>query len=253
MTPTLTRPAPDELHLWTVPWDPKEGRIQELCEKVLAEREMERFKKLKFKEQRLERTISQAALRSLLSGYLGESPASIQLGRSSKGKPWCQADPSLRFNISNSDGMAVLGFAHEQEIGVDIEKVRPMKDLDELIRSNFKPSEVRQIERKPEERKERFFRFWTFKESYLKAIGEGMRLPPEKLEFSLENGKVRLVSSADPDGDADWYFQEFIPAEGYRGTITHRKEGTRILERSIDPEQFEAWINSATNGSEAKL
>ncbi len=201
----------------------------------LPDTTLARSEYFKFPERREEYLVSQGVLRFLLSRYLGKDPVSVRIDRKDKGKPWCREDPSLCFNMSNSGGVCVLAFARDQEVGVDVEALRTLPDVDELIRTNFKPAEIRQINKDPREKQERFFRFWTFKESYLKAIGEGMRLPPENLEFRLEKGRVKLLSSADVFADDDWCFQEFSPEEGFTGTLTHRGKASHILEKRWDP------------------
>jgi 4'-phosphopantetheinyl transferase len=243
-----------ELHLWTIAFDPDDDALLEAAEKLLPERELQGFQRLKFKRSRTERIVSQAALRSLLTRYLGIPPAEVRLERSSKGKPWCADDPDIRFNMSHSEGLTAIGFAKEQEIGVDLERIRDLRDLEEVIRKSLNTGETEQLGKGPEQRRKDFFRFWTFKESYLKAVGEGMRLSPEKLEFRIRKGGVELLAAPYPFGEELPHFTEFAPHEGYTGTVTYRKEGTRILEKELKPDELirQAQAND-DHGAEADL
>ena len=94
-------------------------------------------------------------------------------------------DRALFFNSSNSGGLCVFAFSRDGEVGIDIEKKRQVSNLEDLISRNFTSSEIQFIKKDPEDVLDRFFRFWTIKEGYLKAIGEGMRLTPENLEFRI--------------------------------------------------------------------
>ena len=171
---------------------------------------------------------SQGALRMLLSAYLNIEPDKVNIGRQKKGKPFSKDDPSLFFNISNSGGQIVLAFTRDGEMGIDIERIRELPDLDELIMKNFTTSEIEFISAKPNKRLKRFFRFWTVKEAYLKAIGEGMRLKPENVEFFMNNEYIRLLSVKGVPEMMDWYFSEFEFLSDYVGTITYSNANTEI-------------------------
>ena len=152
----------------------------------------------------------------------------VKLGRRKKGKPYSIDNPNLNFNISNSGKAAVIAFSYDSEVGIDIEQIRHLPDLDELITRNFTTSEIKFITAKAEEKVRRFFRFWTVKESYLKAIGEGMRLTPDNLEFAIENGSIRLLSVKGVFEQEDWNFKEFSTYTDYVGTITYGQDNSAI-------------------------
>lgn len=217
----------DHIHVWTVKTTPSLELINR-CQNALSEQELKRVPFFKFEAVRENYIISQGMLRILLGAYLKISPRDLKIGRHSKGKPFLLDDPTLYFNISNSGGLAVYGFSRDGEIGIDIEHQRPLPDLDDMIAKNFTTNEIKFINAKPSEKSERFFRFWTVKESYLKAIGEGMRLPPDCLEFSIEGSKVKLLSVKGFFEQEDWHFKEFSPASGYVGTLTFGSEKSEI-------------------------
>lgn len=75
------------------------------------------------------------------------------------------------FNVSHSKGMVMMGIA-SRNIGVDIEKIRPIEeDLKAFVST---PEEYRSLKDDSD-----FFSLWTNKESLLKAFGSGIdrRLP----------------------------------------------------------------------------
>ncbi|MFB6258521.1 MAG: 4'-phosphopantetheinyl transferase superfamily protein [Flavobacteriales bacterium] len=243
---------PQELHLWTLAYDTGDEALLQASSRLLQKEELERFKQLKFPKTRAERIISQAALRGVLGLYLGCDPAKIRLSRASKGKPWCEEEASISFNLSHSDGMTNIAFARDQEVGVDLERIRAMKDLEALIQKNLKPGEIQQIGDDVNERERNFFRFWTFKESYLKAVGEGMRLSPGKLEFRIRKDGVELFDAPYPFGEESPIIKEFLPEEHYTGTVCYQKN-VRIVERSIGGEDIRQWAKEAENGDNEDL
>jgi 4'-phosphopantetheinyl transferase len=219
--------SPGEIHVWQVSMNISALEVEE-CKDLLSDTELEKMHFFNTKQSKDSFVVSQGVLRILLSSYLGISPKLATFGRRGKGKPFSLDDPGLHFNLSNSGKLAVIAFSRDSELGIDIEQIRTLPDLDEMIETNFTSNEIRFINARPEERLQRFFRFWTVKESYLKAIGEGMRLEPKNIEFSIDNEYIRLLSVKGVFEQEDWNFKEFTISTDYVGTITYGKENIRI-------------------------
>lgn len=220
---------PGEVHIWTTSVLGIKEQLQHL-RSLLTEEEAAKIAFYKFEHTRQSYVVSQAVLRVLLSLYLGVEPREVNLGVRSKGKPFLKHDRPIFFNLSNSDGVCVFAFSGDGEVGIDLERIRPMTDIDQLIQNNLTSREKEYVLKDPEKSLRRFFRFWTFKESYLKAIGEGMRLTPENLEFSVEEGKIRLRSVNYGYERTDWQFKEFSRDGNYTGTLTYAPRGLKIRE-----------------------
>lgn len=220
----------EEVHIWKV--ETGESGLLEECQSVLSEEELKKTDFFKFKEARIQYIISQGLLRILLAKYLEITPEKVKVGRHPKGKPYSLDDKSLFFNISHSGGMCVFAFSRECEVGIDIERKRELTALQGLISKNFTASEIRFITRNPEEELERFFRLWTIKEAYLKAIGEGMRLTPDNPEFAIDRNNVKLVSKKGVFEFEDWILKEFKPSDDFVGTIVYQKASCSITEIS---------------------
>lgn len=205
----------------------------EYCKNALTDKELERVSFFKFKKVQDNYIFSQGTLRLLLSKYLNIPPREIQIGRLKKGKPYSIDNPDLRFNISNSEGKILYCFSYDEELGIDLEKIRPLPDLEDLINRNFTSYEKRYLTKVKDEKANRFFKFWTIKEAYLKAIGVGMRLTPDKLEFSADNGNFKLESIQGEIETEEWIFKDLDCGENYRGTLVYRNRKMNILEMSI--------------------
>ena len=149
---------------------------------------------------------------------------------SKKGKPFLINELSLFFNNSNSHEICVYAFSRDAEVGIDIEKIRELPDIDQLIEKNLTSREKAYFLKNSDHKLSLFFQFWTFKESYLKAIGEGMRLTPENLEFSLDDGNITLRSVKYGFEATDWQFLGFTREGGYTGTLTYQTRDTVIRE-----------------------
>jgi 4'-phosphopantetheinyl transferase len=218
-----------EIHLWTASLHPSAEKIDSL-RSALSPEEKKKASYFKFVPKQHAYIISQAVLRVLISTYLDIAPAEVILVASKKGKPFLVNEPSLFFNISNSHEICVYAFSRDAEVGIDIEKIRELPDIDQLIDKNLTSREKAYFLKDPDHKLSLFFQFWTFKESYLKAIGEGMRLTPENLEFSMDDGHIRLRSVTYGFEATDWHFKRFSRKGIYTGTLSYQRKDTVIRE-----------------------
>lgn len=216
-----------EIHVWSLSLI-TDTPFYERCKSALTATEHQRISYFNFKQVQDSYIISQGGLRLLLSFYLNIEPSKIQINKHSKGKPYTADDTSLCFNISNSGNYVIFAISRAGEVGIDIEKLRTLPDLNELIEKNFSSKEKQYISKNTTLKELRFFKFWTVKEAYLKAIGEGMRLPPSNLEFTIENGKYELDSVMGVFENEEWQIADLPLSEGYTGTLVYKNENTVI-------------------------
>lgn len=221
-----------DIHIWTISLDTSKDQVEPL-RSILSYEERTKASYYKYESVQHSYVVTQAILKLLLSAYLEIEPADIKMGVHNKGKPYLMNDTSLFFNTSNSHELRVYAFSRDAEVGIDIEKIRDLPDIDQLIDKNLTSREKEYFLKDPDNKLFRFFQFWTFKESYLKAIGEGMRLTPENLEFSLEDGTIRLRSANYGFDTTDWQFKGFTREGNYTGALTYTGKETVIREMSI--------------------
>jgi 4'-phosphopantetheinyl transferase len=135
--------------------------------------------------------VAHARLRQLLAAPLGLAPEAIAFGAGPHGKPELAgtgAKSGLHFNLSHSDGVGLVGWSWNRQIGVDVEVWRTMRDAAALVRRFFSPAEGTAWEALPEgERQEAFFNLWTRKEAYIKALGRGLSLPLDSFDVSHQS------------------------------------------------------------------
>ncbi|MDO5418426.1 MAG: 4'-phosphopantetheinyl transferase superfamily protein, partial [Lachnospiraceae bacterium] len=97
------------------------------------------------------------------------SAVEAELAKDEKGKPYLLHHPEIHFNISHGGDMAVCAVG-SQALGADVEKIRPARRS--IIKKMLTDREKKHLESCREEEIDReFFRFWTLKESYAKALG----------------------------------------------------------------------------------
>ncbi len=106
-----------------------------------------------------------AALRAIL-GSVTDAPLEFALHE--KGKPYLTSAPEIRFNLAHSREMALVAVARDVEVGVDIERVRPLPEYPAIAQRYFPPGSPRLTSLRD------FFRHWTRFEALLKAHGAGL-------------------------------------------------------------------------------
>ncbi len=86
--------------------------------------------------------------------------------------------PDLHFNVSHSDDVVLIAVSATQEVGVDVERIRPEIEWRALAEEALSPSDAASVlAHNGREGLLAFYRCWTYKEAFLKAIGRGLTTP----------------------------------------------------------------------------
>jgi len=238
-TAELTFPS-DRIDIWRVPLDPHELPGQDLRD-ILTLDEVARASRFHFEKDRGRYIRGRATLRILLGQYLDMPPGEIRFQYENHGKPEIALphdSGSLRFNVSDSGGLALIAVGSERAIGVDIEKVRPLPDLLDIARRFFSAREVQAILAISEnKRQEAFFACWTRKEAFLKATGIGLLYPLSEFSVSVDpDGAAELCEvKGNRDITSHWFLADVLPGEGFRGALASEGERRRITQWIFDP------------------
>lgn len=212
------RLSPGELHVWQVDLDAAPPVLAALAEHLSPE-ERRRSDRFVREADRRRYVASHAALRTILGRYLGLPPAGVEVAVRPGGKPELASlpgAPPLRFNLSHSDGLAMIAVTLDREVGVDVERVRPMPDVGAIVERYFAVPERAAWRALPDyERLAAFFRCWTRKEAYLKARGIGLSQGLDRCEVSFVPGEPALVQSSDPcSSGTPWRLYDVSPGAG---------------------------------------
>jgi 4'-phosphopantetheinyl transferase len=185
---------------------------------VLSDEERKRAARYRVVHARNAFVLTRSALRLLLGGYLGQSPQSVRFRVTEYGKPVLDRDLHFHFNVSHTDGLALLAFAQRRRVGIDVEKIRSLPDALKLARRFFSDRERQQLEDVPEqELPAAFFRCWSRKEAYIKARGEGLSLPLHQFDVAveIEPTRILLATRPDPDEARRWLMRDVPVPPGY--------------------------------------
>ena len=216
-------PPPDEVHVWVADLHPASG---EMAGRLAATTHAERERASRFRRQDdAERYLSaHGVLRTILGDYLARDPLALHFGTHENGKPFLD-DGRLQFNLSHSGDLALIAVARTRHVGVDVEQVRPMHDLDALAARICTPGELATITDLADAHRERaFFAMWTRKEAMAKATGEGI------------GAVVRDARAALIEAEGRWTLIELGDIPGYAACVAGEGSGWRLVRRNMtDP------------------
>ena len=164
---------------------------------VLSPNEKTRYDKLSFGQDKKRHLITKAGCRLILQKYLGIPPASIDYEVTKYGRPFISQDQNpikIDFNISHSGNLIVVGVLKNVAIGVDTEHVDRDIPID-VSNLAFSPKEQNSIMKD----NQKAMKFWTLKESYIKALGNGMSYPLKKITCNIDLGKISVSDLGNED------------------------------------------------------
>jgi len=196
--------------------------------------------------------VGRLLLRQAIHTLLNVNWSSIELGRSSDNKPCIKqiknSNVSFReisFNISHHGEWVALIAHTKKTVGIDIMDLTedPRSDINsffDLMKDVFTVNEWKEINEPKEDKKklERFYKFWSLKESYVKAIGKGLVLDLQTIEFSLKCDNIeKTIGEATLTRDHkkldDWFFYIYNLDEIHCSSIAvNTKKEDTILKNS---------------------
>ena len=189
--------------------DPGPQKARALA-RLLSQAERSRAARFRFERERRRFIVARATLRELLAERLDVPPESIEFVYAREGKPALAerfARSGWRFNLSHCGELAVYAFSRAREVGVDVEAVHAIAEADAIAARVFSRREHQAYRAAAaSERPLAFFRGWTRKEAFVKALGGGLSMPLAELD----------VADAPLRG---WSVESFSPEPGFIGAL----------------------------------
>ena len=206
---------------------------------VLSPDERQRAASFRFEKHRRRYIAAHAALRQILSRYIGKPAEDIVFACNRFGKPFLHdADgmATISFNMSHSGELALAAFARGRSIGADVELIRPVEDFEQIAEAHFTPQEFALLEQGDIASRQRtFYTCWTRKEAYIKAIGKGLSIPLNSIDTSIPDGAAgrRIERSPDAPHVSSWWLCDLVVASDYAGAL--------VVEEGFDRLCYRLW------------
>jgi 4'-phosphopantetheinyl transferase len=204
-----------DVHIWCVS---EQRVIRGATRRSLSHDEMSRASRFRNAIDADRFLTSRAALRVVLGRYTGQHPSEIRFVVGEYGKPHLRRERGdrgpLAFNVTHSGSWCLIAVAREP-VGIDIERITPVREGSRMFASILCPAELSAVARLPaRSRVSACFSIWTRKEAVLKGMGIGIAGPvrPDGLYVGLTRNRSQVL-----DGSVygDWTLRNLHGLPGY--------------------------------------
>ena len=235
--------AQNDVHLWTT--TPKDLALNlddnnDLLlqyHALLTPEETKKQQRYKFAEDRHAALVTRVFIRDLLSYYADIAPQVWRFDKGEKDKPEIINPPiPLRFNISHTKNLIICAVTLNDDIGCDVENIERNNNVLAIAERYFSKQETTSLFTLPQaQQRDRFFDYWTLKESYIKAWGLGLSIPLGDFSFTINDQRLQHNSHFSVNKDIHLSFAEhrmdnnalwrswiFYPMETAKNKVQHR-------------------------------
>jgi 4'-phosphopantetheinyl transferase len=222
------RVAARSVHVWAFNLKASGACLDE-CRQTLCRIERSRADRFVHAASRDDFVVAHGVLRHLLGRYTGKEARDLRFSSGPNGKPTLEAPGSehrvVSFNMTHSQGRALIAVSDGREVGIDLEKIKPDVKALAIAQRYFASAELAAIEGAPAPLQAgTFFRYWVAKEALLKGQGVGLRFPIDEFEVQFDardlSARVRIREPSRLSGD--WTVQ-ILPVEaGWAGALAVR-------------------------------
>ncbi|MGH0593688.1 4'-phosphopantetheinyl transferase family protein [Bacillus pretiosus] len=167
----------------------KDARTVDYLKKYISKEKLNRINRLKKQEDRIRSIVGDILIRWIVCEKYNLFNEELKFTTNEYGKPFL-TNIDTNFNVSHSGSWVVAAISH-LEVGIDIEKIIEI-DM-KIARNFFTPEENNSfIKLLPEQQLHHFYKLWTLKESYIKALGKGLSVPLDSFSINIDNRSITI-------------------------------------------------------------
>lgn len=218
-----------EIHIWQADLSHLDRQVERLAP-LLSEDEQQRAARFRFERDRRKFILCRGLLRTILGQYLQRDPIALRFHYGKYGKPSLVDADLLSFNLAHAGDRALYAVTQHYAIGIDIEQLRFVEYAEQIVHRYFS-SEEQQVYQSlaPDQQPLAFFRAWTGKEAFLKAIGSGLSLPLDQVSVAISPDRPAALLHLPADYSiGQWQMYQFVPSAGYVGAIVVPQQPFRL-------------------------
>lgn len=214
----------NEVHIWCTSLDEKYDYTY--LKNYLSESELNKVNRFKIKSDNINAIVRKALSKYLLSYYLKMPIQSITLKYSYYNKPEFSG---INFNSSHSKNKIVLAFSLNKNIGIDIEEIKYFEGMDQVAKSYFAKEEYEHYKYlNKSQRIYTFFRIWTSKEAFIKAIGNGFTYPIQNFIINPFSGTRMTPIILKELSNQNWFNKRLQLFDSFASAIAFNGEEIKI-------------------------
>ncbi|MDC0936770.1 4'-phosphopantetheinyl transferase superfamily protein [Pirellulales bacterium] len=243
LTPEDWRPAMGDFHVWRASVERIAPLINTLRRHLVPE-ENARADRYFFDKDRYAFVVGRATLRAMIGHCLSQTPRDVKIVTNTMGKPRLPA-ADLHFNVSHSGNLVLIGLCLDRPVGVDVEQTRPIANLSQLAKRVLSAGDIQRVlEAEAGQREQAFYRSWTRKEAYAKAVGFGLTRGFQNFEIlhgpdGIGRCAAAGATSLDP---ANYIVRDLKPGQGYVAAAAGAGMSGQISQWECVPNTILRWL-----------
>ncbi|MCC7042939.1 MAG: 4'-phosphopantetheinyl transferase superfamily protein [Acidobacteria bacterium] len=224
--------VPRVVRVWHATVDQFVGRNHDARTRALAmlrPAEHERYTRFRHDADRQMFLIGRVMARTIVGDALGIAPHDWPWREGRRGRPEVDlADCPVSFNLAHSAGLVVCALSVLGPVGVDVEH-RFRTPLERaLVTRCCASDEAADVDTHGEAWRDHFLKYWTLKESYLKAVGLGISVHLPDVRFRIAGSATSAFTGSLAGADAGWTFDlQPLPPAHYVAVATSTPDGVR--------------------------
>ena len=237
--PTLN---PQDVHVWRTEISIVEPNKAALLACLSAD-EKQRADRMRIDENKLQYIVGRAALRNILASYLDTTYDKILFDYGPQKKPAfanqdvLPPDQRIEFNLSHSHQIILIAFTRNRPIGIDVEYKETERADEKIAKRYFSPAEFAALSGlEAADRIAGFYRCWTSKEAFVKALGDGLTFPLDVFDVALADQQRRILAIRNAqENPEDWSLKALGVGQDYEATCAVKGTGLTWSQHDWSP------------------
>lgn len=224
----------DQIDIWLV--QPSKVTDPELLGRLfslITTAEQARVKRYIREKDQHSALITRSFIRCVLAHYADIAPSDWEFGVGFNGKPFVtNSSVVLEFNLSHANDLIVCSVTKSFALGIDVEYIKRKSDTFKLAPRYFAANEIAALSQfDVDQQPSRFYDFWTLKESYIKACGDGLAIPLDHFGFVIgDRDNIRLTFAPERDDCPDqWQSWLFDASCDHRLALTAKVDAGQAI------------------------
>jgi len=218
----------NEAHVWFCYTDEvADAKKLDYYQSLLSADEKAQHQRFHFQKDQHSYLVSHALVRIVLSKYADLQPSQWQFKKNAYGRPEIKqstTDIPLKFNLTHTNDYCACVVTSGMECGIDVEVISRKTNLMNIAQRMFASSEISSLKKLHDsEFRKAFFKFWTLRESYVKALGTGLAGSAKDFSFCVNSDDITISfdNTVNDSGNekAQWQFALFEPTDSHIAAI----------------------------------
>lgn len=213
----------NEIHIYSLNFSEDNSLIEKFND-LLSDDERKKIEQYKFPNDRKRAGESFLYCRLIISNYINTNPRMIVFNKASFGKPkiFEPNNSGIQFNYSNTEGKFLFALSNKSEIGIDIEFIKALTDVDSLSEKYFSNDEFSFYKALPtyELKLNFFYRIWTRKEALLKGLGTGINDEMKNISVILNDSPNKSELNIKFNNQI-WQIEDLQLQDNFIGSIAY--------------------------------